>query len=123
MWKYLSTEYKTRPFDAFLDTTGTQELFQHCPAYLKDDGLFINIGAFGGAFKTALNALYNWYWPRLLGGVPRKYILHSTIPNLQVGVELMELIKEKKLKVVIEKVYPMEDALEVKSSIRWYYPC
>lgn len=52
----------------------------------------------------------------MFGGVPRKYFFHSTAMNKQVEEELMDLLERRKIKVEIEKVYPMEDALEVKLS-------
>ena len=114
MWTYLAREYKGRPFDAIIDTAGTQALFVHSPAYLKEDGPFINVGGFEGIMRTFLNAFSNWYLPTLFGGIPRKYIFHSTIPNREVEIELIEMLRNRKLKVVIEKLYSMEDALEVR---------
>jgi reticulon-4-interacting protein 1, mitochondrial len=32
-------------FDAVLDTVGIQDLYVHSPAYLKEQGLFLNVGA------------------------------------------------------------------------------
>ncbi|MCJ1324482.1 zinc ion binding [Thelotrema lepadinum] len=112
VWTYLAREYKGRPFDAIIDTAGTQALFVHSPAYLKEDGPFINVGGFEGIMRTFLNAFSNWYLPTLFGGIPRKYIFHSTIPNREVEIELIEMLRNRKLKVVIEKLYSMEDALE-----------
>ena len=121
VWRYLAEEYKGRPFDAILDTAGTQELFAHSPAYLKEDGPYVNVGAFQGIVKTMTNTLYNWFWPTLLGGVPRKYLFHSTMPDRKVEEELMQLLDEGKIRVIVEKVYPMEDILEVRFSRMRYW--
>ena len=115
---YLAKEYKGRQFDAIFDTIGIQPLFVHSPAYLKIDGSYVNVGSFAGVLRTVLNAFTNWFWPTMLGGTPRKFFFHSTFPDMQVQLELLEMLKTKKLKVVIEKVYSMEDALEVSPCVQ-----
>ena len=114
MWEYLESEYKSRPFDAILDLTGTQPLYKYSPTYLKEQGHFVNIGAMvDGPFITAVNALKNMFWPHLLGGVPRKYFLYSTTLNPGAVQETADLLSQKKISVEVERVYAMEDALDV----------
>ncbi len=45
---YLAKKYGSEPFDAILDTVGTQALFDNSPAFLKPDGKFVNVGAMEG---------------------------------------------------------------------------
>ncbi|MCJ1390363.1 hypothetical protein MMC18_003222 [Xylographa bjoerkii] len=112
---YLGSEYSNRPFDAVLDTMGVQALFESSPKFLKPDGSFINIGAYeGGPLFTAWCWLKNICLPITLGGIPRRYIMFSTIPNGEDTKQLAKLVEDDKLNVVIDSVYKMEDVLDVR---------
>ena len=110
---YLAKECKGKPFDLILDITGTQALYDHSPAYLKAEGLCVNVGSFEGTVKTLFNWWKNAWWPTILGGTPRRYIMFSTIPDPKVAEELAKMAGEGTLKVVIDSVFDMEDALQV----------
>ncbi|MCJ1320391.1 zinc ion binding [Xylographa vitiligo] len=110
---YLGSEYSRRPFDAVFDTMGVQSLFEQSPKFLKHNGLFINIGAYdGGAWFTLWCWLKNVFLPTILGGIPRRYIMFSTIPDGEAAKQLAKLVEDDKLKVVIDSMYKMEDVLD-----------
>ncbi|MCJ1435267.1 hypothetical protein MMC27_004639 [Xylographa pallens] len=110
---YLESEYSRRPFDAVLDTMGVQALFEQSPKFLKHEGLFINIGAYeGGLWFTFWCWFKNVILPTILGGIPRRYIMFSTIPEGVVAKLLAKLVEADKLKVVIDSMYNMEDVLD-----------
>jgi NADPH:quinone reductase-like Zn-dependent oxidoreductase len=112
---YLSKTYGSEPFDAILDTIGTQLLFDESPAYLKPNGKFINVGAMEGLVTGIWSMAKNTLWPRLLGGTPRSYTFQQTNPVQETMQYLIKLVEEEKLIVVIDKVFQMEDALQVSS--------
>ena len=93
---------------------GSQDLYEHSPAYLKHSGVYVNVGNIG--ISTALTL---WRWlknstqPRWLGGVPRKFIQFSTIPTKERGEKLAALATENGLTILIDSTFKMEDALLV----------
>jgi NADPH:quinone reductase-like Zn-dependent oxidoreductase len=107
----LSKMYASDPFDAILDTMGIHSVYVNSPSYLKVDGTFVNVGAMEGLMTGILSAAKNMIWPRFLGGTPRKYIFQQTNPDADTMQYLIKLIEEGKLKVVVDKVFDMEDAL------------
>ena len=107
--------YSSEPFDAILDTVGVQMLYDSSSAYLKPDGPFINVGAMEGIGTTLWSGVKNMIWPQFLGGTPRRYIFQQTNPTQDRLKYLIRLVEEGKLKVVIDQVFQMEDALQVSS--------
>jgi len=47
------------PFDFVLDCVGLQALYVNSPAYLKTDGMMINIGSMEGSGATLKNWIFN----------------------------------------------------------------
>jgi NADPH:quinone reductase-like Zn-dependent oxidoreductase len=110
---YLGEQYSSEPFDAILDTIGIQKLYTESAAYLKPDGIFVNVGAMEGIMSFLCSTTKNLLVPKFLGGTPRKFILQQTNPNPERLQYLVRLVEEGKLKVVIDTVFEMEDALKV----------
>ena len=114
---YLAKEYSQQPFDVILDTIGIQALFVNSPAYLKPEGLHVNVGAYEGHLRTLLLWSMNVWLPKLLGGIPRKYIMFSTPPNKERLELLAKMVEEGKLKGVVDGPFEMEDALNVSIAV------
>lgn len=98
-----------------MDCVGTQELFTNSPNYLKEDGCFVNIGAMdvrNGLFKTLGQCIVNLYRPSWLGGVPRRYIFFSNIPKMEEVLTLAEMVKQGKLKILVDSEYAAEDLMQ-----------
>jgi len=110
-------KYGSEPFDAILDTIGTQLLFENSPAFLKPNGHFINVGAMEGMATGIWSMAKNTLWPRLLGGTPRIYTFQQTNPDQKTIQYLIRLVEEEKLIVIIDKVFEMEDALQAYDRI------
>jgi NADPH:quinone reductase-like Zn-dependent oxidoreductase len=111
--EYLSEKYASEPFDTILDTMGIQVLYVNSPSYLKADGIFVNIGAMEGILSSISSAGKNLLWPRFLGGTPRNYVFQQTNPVADTMQYLIKLVEEGKLNVVIDRVFEMEEALQV----------
>jgi NADPH:quinone reductase-like Zn-dependent oxidoreductase len=108
---YLASQYAAEPFDFVLDCVGLQALYVNSPAYLKPDGMVINIGFMEGSAATLKNYIFNTWWPTWLGGVPRRYVMFSTPPSKDDAVVLVKLVEEGKLKITVDSVFSMEDAI------------
>lgn len=117
MPKYLTEKFGTIKLDYILDCVGTQALYTHSPAYLKPEGLVINVGVFEGLFTQLYNSVVNMAWPRRFGGIPRRYIMFSTPPMLKPGLELIKLMNEGKIRVPIEDEWRFEDVIEAYDRI------
>ncbi|KAJ5144701.1 hypothetical protein N7448_002093 [Penicillium atrosanguineum] len=114
---YLAHQYGDKPFDFVLDCVGTQALFANSPAYLKANGALINIGALEGICVSTRNVLLNSWLPTWLGGVPRRYIMFSTPPARDDAVYLARLVEEGRLRIPVDSVFDMEDALRAYERI------
>jgi len=115
---YLASQYEAAPFDFLFDCVGLQTLYVNSPAYLKTDGMVINIGSMeGGLGATLKNWIFNTWWPTWLGGVPRRYIIFSTPPTKDDAVVLIKLVEEGKLKVSVDSVFSMENAIRAYERI------
>jgi len=111
--EFLAEQYRDHPFDAILDTVGSQTLFENCPKYLKAEGSFVNIGNMDGLLWTVWCTLKNTWWPVFLGGVPRKYTMFSTGFTQETADIVAKYAAEGKLKVVVSEVLEMEEVLKV----------
>ncbi|OJD35339.1 nad-p-binding protein [Diplodia corticola] len=99
-------------FDAVLDCVGTQVLFERSPGFLKEGGVFVSVGAMEGMAATLFwNVPVNYWWPRALGGTPRKYIFQQTPMTTERREELIKLVQEGKLKKAVDNVFDMENVL------------
>ncbi|KAF1952662.1 GroES-like protein [Byssothecium circinans] len=109
----LAKEFGERPFDIVIDTVRAQELYTNSPSYLKEDGIFLNIGDFtNGLFATAWNWLMNWCWPRWLGGTPRNYVMFGPDINPETVEQLLKLMEKGEIKAVKERTAEFDDVLE-----------
>ncbi|KAF2709730.1 NAD(P)-binding protein [Pleomassaria siparia CBS 279.74] len=114
--EYLAREYGApdQQFDFILDTVGSQNLYTNSPKYLREGGIFMNIGDYtNGTVITALCWLLNIIQPTWLGGTPRKYVMFSGNVDLKGADWAVRYIAEGKLKAVIDKSYAFEEVLDV----------
>lgn len=104
-------------FDAVLDCVGVQALFESSPEYLKEDGVFVSVGAMEGVLTTLFwNLPKNRWWPKMLGGIPRKFIFQQTPITPERREELVKLVQEGNLERVVDSVFDMKDALKVSET-------
>ncbi|KAI8651400.1 PKS-ER domain-containing protein [Fusarium keratoplasticum] len=112
---FLTETYGRAPFDAILDTVGSQELFIKSPGYLKPDGIVVNVGEGNGEtgqLSFILQALRNTHQPSFLGGVPRKYITFSAPLTGANAERLASLAEDGKMRVFIDSSFHFKDALK-----------
>lgn len=116
---YLASQYGADAFDFVLDCVGSQALYLESPAFLKREGMVINIGSMAGSGVDTLlkNWIFNTFWPTWLGGVPRRYVMFSTPPTKEDAVVLIKMVEEGKLKVSVDSVFSMEDAIKAYERI------
>ncbi len=94
-----------------LDCVGSQALYVNSPAYLKPEGVVINIGSMEGSGAMLKNWFFNTWRPTWLGGVPRRYVMFNTPPTKDDALVLVKLVEEGKLKISVDSVFNMEDAI------------
>lgn len=132
MNEYLKTKYSTNPFDAILDIAGADDyLYDKCPAFLKPGGTYLIGGKMsithgnGGLLDIVSFALKFYtksYWPRFLGGVPRKGFFHSASVVGDDIVRTAECVEAGHLKGTIDREFAMEDALKVRNKFLQVFP-
>ncbi|KAM0424331.1 hypothetical protein ACHAPT_010477 [Fusarium lateritium] len=113
---FLAKRYGKAPFDAIMDTVGSQELFAKSPQYLKPDGIVVNVGEGNGEtgqLAFVLRALRNSHQPSFLGGVPRKYVTFSAPLTGANAERLASLAEEGKMRVFVDSTFDLQDALKV----------
>jgi NADPH:quinone reductase-like Zn-dependent oxidoreductase len=115
--EYLKSKYSKEPFDSILDCAGIQSLYANSPGYLKPSGSVVNVGAFEGLWETSRNWFTNTWWPKWLGGVPRRYIMFSTPPSKDAATYTAKLIEEGKVRILIDSVWDMEDLVKAYARI------
>ncbi len=113
-------QYKDSKFDCVIDAFGIKAIWLHCPDYLTERGPFVTVGIAFEDYKlsTVLYATYLFmfkipFLPTWLGGVPRRCVCVTGFVNLDELEKLKKMVEEKKLKVVIDSVWEMDDALKV----------
>ncbi|KAJ5703243.1 hypothetical protein N7488_010791, partial [Penicillium malachiteum] len=104
-------QYGDKPFDSVLDCVGVQALFVNSPAYLKATGALVNVGITESLWMPYRNLLLNPWLPKWLGGVSRKYIMFTALPNREDAVYLVRLMEEGKLSIPVDSIFEMEDAV------------
>ena len=115
--EYLKSKYCKEQFDSILDCAGIQSLYSNSPDYLAPSGLVVNVGNFEGVWMTAWNWFTNTWWPKWLGGVPRRYIMFSTPPSKDAATYMARLIEEGKVRILVDSVWDMEDLIKAYARI------
>ncbi|KAK4700779.1 hypothetical protein P7C70_g5465, partial [Phenoliferia sp. Uapishka_3] len=117
--EHLSNDFSgEKAFDVIFDCVGTNELYTACPTFLKPDGLYAVIGApaggFGQFFRFGKQMATNLALPGWLGGTPRRWEFIQ-VPSDKWGATFescLELIKQGKVKPVIDQVHTIEEAMK-----------
>ncbi|KAF2691473.1 NAD(P)-binding protein [Lentithecium fluviatile CBS 122367] len=120
--EYLAKEFGDRKFDIVVDTAGAQELYENSPAYLEEDGVYVNIGNLtNGLWLTAFHWFMNYFRPVWLGGTPRKFVMFGPTVRSEAGDWVTRLVAEGKVKAVIDRsvsFYQVLEAFDVIASKR-----
>lgn len=100
---------KDDQFDLLVDNVDTPALYWNSESYLKPEGRYIAIAG-TIALSTMISMLQILYWPSWLGGGKRKSQFLLRRSDADDYAKVAELMREGKVKAVIEKVYPLEEA-------------
>lgn len=112
---YTQANFGNQPFDSILDTVGSQDLYVHCPAYLKPKGIYVNVGSLAdnGISQTLWRWAKNSHLPSILGGTPRKYYMFGASISADGVKKIAEIAQDGHLKIFIDSIFKMEDTLSV----------
>ena len=119
----LITELKTKhsnkddQFDLLIDNVDTPALYWNSETYLKPEGRFITIAG-SINLKSMFSMAQILYLPTWLGGGKRKSQMLLRKSDMGDYTKVAELMKEGKVKAVIDKVYPLEDAGEAMAKLK-----
>jgi NADPH:quinone reductase-like Zn-dependent oxidoreductase len=117
----LAEEYANDKFDMVIDAVGIQDLYANSPSYLKAGKPYVSIGiqskskkiSWGALFGVVGQMLSNMMWPRFFGGTDRPYIQVTAMANLTDMERAATMIRDGKLKVLVDHVWEMKNVLKV----------
>ena len=121
---YLATRFGSEPFDSIIDAVGVQEVFTHCAAYLAPGRPFVTVGvmmrslSYMSFFSAAYCIVKNLYWPRMLWGTPRVFVMISMMePERAMLEKLKDFVETGKVRAEVDSCWEMANALKVSSRI------
>jgi NADPH:quinone reductase-like Zn-dependent oxidoreductase len=114
----LARGFGDRKFDIVVDTVGAQGLYEKSPSFLKEDGVYVNIGDFThGLLVTIFYCIMNYLRPVWLGGTPRRWIMFGPDVGPEASVWVQKLVADGKVKAVIDKSVGFDQVLDVRSCL------
>lgn len=114
----MGRKFGADPFDVILDCRGVQELFIHCPTYLREGKPFVTVGpappeySFFGVLYILRSLISNFLCPTWLGGINRPHLGAIGFPSLE-SLERISRLFEGGLRVPIDSIWVLEDAAKV----------
>jgi len=97
-------------YDHVFDTVGQPgSLLKDSEGFLKPEGKFIQVGG-GMNFESITSMLYKLLVPTFLGGANRSFKFLACMNNPTDMEQLAAWVAEGKLKIIIDSVYPYEEA-------------
>jgi NADPH:quinone reductase-like Zn-dependent oxidoreductase len=119
----LAREFGDRKFDIVVDTVGAQGLYEKSPLFLKEDGVYVNIGDFThGLLATIFYWIMNYLRPVWLGGTPRRWIMFGPDVGPDAGVWVQKLVADGKVKAVIDRSVGFDQVLDVSLCVQVLRP-
>ncbi|EHK25956.1 uncharacterized protein TRIVIDRAFT_229171 [Trichoderma virens Gv29-8] len=123
---YLASRFRSKPFNAIIDTLGHQSLYVHSPAYLVPSGTYSSVGIKPPDFSVPnfLRAVWqmklNEWWPvsRWLGGIGRLWRGVSMMePTLEDRQRIADMLGAGQIRVVRDSIWRFEDAKEAYAKL------
>ena len=104
-------------FDLLIDNVDTPALYFNSEAYLKPDGQYITIAG-SITLSSTLSMIQILYLPSWLGGGKRaaQFLLRKS--DAEQFSKIAEMMKEGKVKAVVEKEYPLEKTGEAFARLK-----
>ena len=104
-------------YDLLVDNASNPALYWNSQHFLKPDGLYVTIGG-GMNLSTIYNLVLMYTLPAWLGGGQRKVKMLGAAANAEQYTQVVEWMKEGKVKAVVEKEFELKDAVEAFQSIK-----
>jgi NADPH:quinone reductase-like Zn-dependent oxidoreductase len=115
----LKERYGKSRFDVVVDAVGIQDVFDHCAEFLKEGGTYVTVGPRArsltvlGMLETIRLMAANMLWPKILGGVPRKYAQVTAVSTDESLEKLRVMVEQGSLRVHVGCLETMENAKAV----------
>lgn len=111
-------ERSGKQYDLLVDNVFSDpQLYWQCHSYLKPTGKYATMAA-SPSFAFLRAVLPILFWPTMLGGGQRKFQLVGRKSNIEDYERIAEWIRTGEIRVVIEKVYRMEDIKEAFARLK-----
>lgn len=111
---YLKEHYASDRFDMVLDNVGSFNLYNACPAFLKEKGDFMALALETpskerGTLSVVGNVLAGLFLPSWLGGIPRRLIMRIMNATAEDMNTIGGMVERKELKSVVDSVWKFDD--------------
>ena len=102
-------------FDLVIDNVGRpSELYWEAHKFMTGKGIIAQV-AFGPSLGSLYDVTTRLLWPGFLGGMKRRYSVVTLKPEASELQEMIEWMKEGKIKAVIDDVFDMEEKGAVRA--------
>ena len=108
---------KDDQFDLLVDNVDTPALYFNSETYLKPSGLFLTIAG-SISLSSVISMIRIIYLPSWLGGGKRKSQFLLRKSDIDDYTAVVDLMKEGKVKAVIENEYALEDSNEAFAKLK-----
>ncbi|KAH0544779.1 hypothetical protein FGG08_001146 [Glutinoglossum americanum] len=121
---YLKSHHSSPPFTSIIDAHGSSDLYLNSSDYLAPEGSYVTVGVAHSDYTvpSMLYAVYSMLWnawvPHWLGGGERRYVNANVTANLEMLEELGRLVREGKIRVLVDSRWDGRDALKAYERLR-----
>ena len=118
----LASLYCNSRFSAIIDAHGSPNLYTCSAEYLRPRKPFVSVGVafedytYFSMFRAVYLMLKHSWWSQTVGAVSRAYIGVTGVTSLALMERLGELVEQKRLKVVVDSCWELNDVLKVSSN-------
>jgi NADPH:quinone reductase-like Zn-dependent oxidoreductase len=112
---YFGQEFEHKKLDYVFDTIWNQPLYESSPKFLREGGVYLNIGAHGTELQQWSRRFKNTCIPTWLGGVPRKWVGLGLLPKGELQNQVCAWAEQGFVKQVpIDSELSFEDVRQVR---------
>jgi NADPH:quinone reductase-like Zn-dependent oxidoreductase len=115
---YFEQTFKNEKIDYVFDTIWNQPLYRNSPSFLREGGVYLNIGAHGTDWEQMTRRFWNTCVPAWLGGVPRTWKGLGLLPKGELQSQVCSWAEQRIIKEVqIDSELSFEDVRKVNKPI------